>query len=246
MAKILFANWKMNPATQAEAVALAKATDNANVVLCPPFPFLNGVAQVVKKAKLGAQDFFWEPSGAFTGEVSAAELESINVQHVIIGHSDRRALGETDEQVAKKVSAAITQKLIPVLCIGETRAQRDAQQTKEVIERQLRSALSLIPADMGNERPTVYITYEPVWAISTNQVGNPVVSTPADAQTVIHYMQGVIRGAPVSPIFLYGGSVNAENLAGFLAVPEIGGALVGGASLRAPEFKKMLTLSSDY
>ena len=244
MSKLLIANWKMNPAKEAEAVKLAKAVDAENVIICPPFLFIEAVSKVVKKAAIGAQDVFWQESGAFTGEVSAAELNSLSAQHVIVGHSERRALGETDEQVAKKVSAALAQKITPILCIGETREQRDAGQTREVIDRQLRTALSLIPVELSSDKPTAYIAYEPVWAISTNhQAGDTAVATPQDAAGVIHYMQGIIRGVPIAPVFLYGGSVNITNLSGFLAVPEIAGALVGSASLKAAEFKKMIAIA---
>lgn len=242
MSKILIANWKMHPATEAEAVKLAKASDAANVVLCPPFPFLSAVSRSIKKAALGAQDMFWETTGPFTGEVSSEELQSFNVKHVILGHSERRsALEETDEMIAKKVALALAQGITPILCIGETRMQHDSGQTTEVVNKQLRSAFSLIPADAGSAQPVVYIAYEPVWAISTNQVGAPVSESPADTQSVVRYMQGIIRGVPITPRFLYGGSVNERNLGDFLACPEIDGALVGGASVRATEFKKMIT-----
>ncbi len=222
MSKILIANWKMNPAKEADALKLAKSSDAASVIICPPFPFISGIQKIVKKATLGAQDMFWQESGAVTGEVSGSEIESLGVSHVILGHSSRReVLGETDEIVAKKVAAAIAQKITPILCIGETRAERDAGQTREVIDRQLRTALSLIPADIGDEKPAMHVAYEPVWAISTNQGSKPVSETPADAQEVVLYIQAIIRGAPVTPTFLYGGSVNADNLPHFLRAPNL-------------------------
>ena len=233
----------MNPAKETEAIRLAKASDAGNVVVCPPFLFIEVVSKILKKAAVGAQDMFWQESGAFTGEISGKELQSLKVQSVLIGHSERRALGETDEMVAKKIVAAFNQNITPILCIGETREQRDSGQTMEVVTRQLRTAFSLIPADAGEEKPLIYIAYEPVWAISTNQAGTSLIATPEDAQSVIHYMQGIIRGAPVMPLFLYGGSVNAENLGLFLVCPEISGALVGGASLKPMEFKKMIKIA---
>jgi triosephosphate isomerase len=245
MGKILIANWKMNPTKESEAVKLAKASDAKNVVICPPFPFISAVSKAVKTAAIGAQDVFWEESGAYTGEVSGVELQGLRVSHVIIGHSERRhGLGETDEMVAKKVSAAFTQKITPILCVGETRVERDEQRTKEVIDRQLRSAFSLIPAENGDEKPLVYIAYEPVWAISSNQSGAPTPASPADVVGVIHYMESIVRGIPITPIFIYGGSVNATTLLGFLNYPEIAGALVGAASLQTAEFKKMIKLIS--
>lgn len=235
----------MNPSTEADAVKLAKATDAKGVVVCPPFPFISAASKVLKKAALGAQDMFWEEAGPFTGEVSSSELASYGVTHVILGHSERRAaLGETDEMVAKKLARALSEGVTPIVCIGETKTEHDAGQTKEVVNRQLRTALSLIPAGAGEEHPLVYIAYEPVWAISTNQVGDPVAETPEHAVSVIHYMQGIIRGVPVAPLFIYGGSVNATNLGSFLGHPEIAGALVGGASLRSAEFKKMIAIAA--
>ena len=247
MHKVLIANWKMNPAKDAEAVRLAKATDAAQVIICPPFPFLGTVARSVVDAQLGAQDVYWESAGAHTGEVSADELISVGVRFVIIGHSERRALGETDEQVAKKVAAAVMHGITPIVCIGESALEKEAGSTQSVVERQLRSALSLLPADTNREAPPqVYIAYEPVWAISTNQVAGGAAATPEEVRRVIHYMQGVIRGAPVQPVFLYGGSVTAATLAGFLDVQEIGGALVGGASLKPAEFKKLIQCAASY
>ncbi len=244
MNKLLIANWKMHPDTEAEAIKLAKASDAPEVIICPPFPFLSAVSKAVKKAAVGAQDMFWQESGAITGEVSASEIQSLGVRHSILGHSSRRQeLGETDEIIAKKIAAALAQKVTPILCVGETRQERDSGRTREVIDKQLRTALSLIPADSGDERPLVYIAYEPVWAISTNQVGKPAVETPADAQEVIHYIQGIIRGAPITPLFVYGGSVTAENVGLFLVCPEFAGALVGGASLKSTEFKKMIKIA---
>jgi len=244
--KILIANWKMNPAKESEAVKLAKAVDEKNVVICPPFPFISAVAKVLENAEIGAQDVFWEETGAFTGEVSLDELQSLNVSHVIVGHSERRSLGETDEAVAKKLNASFAKKITPILCIGETRIERDEQKTKEVIDRQLRSAFSLIPAGGGDSKPLVYIAYEPVWAISSNQTGEPLSASPDDVVAVISYMQGIIRGVPITPIFLYGGSVNAKILVNFLDRPEIAGALVGAASLKSVDFKQMIKTAGNY
>jgi len=233
----------MNPASESEAIKLAKASDSAGVVICPPFAFLSSVGKVIKKATLGAQDLFWQESGPFTGEVSAGELKSEGVKYVIIGHSERRAMGETDEIVAKKVAAAISRSLTPVICIGEQRSDHDKSNAQEVVSRQLRAALSLIPADIGEQKPTAYIAYEPVWAISSNQVGDPVAATVENAISVVNYLKGTIRGAPIKPLFLYGGSVDSVNLAGFLSAEEIEGALVGSASLKPAEFKKMALIA---
>ncbi len=243
--KLLIANWKENPLTAAEAMALAKASDVEGVVVCPPHVFIGAAVKTLKKAALGAQDGFYEPQGPFTGEVSMAQLAGVGVRYVIIGHSARRALGEDDTIVAKKVAAAFEAGLIPVLCIGETKEDHDAGRTKEVIDRQLRAAFSRIPAEHSGAAKEAIITYEPVWAISTNQTPGvtPVSDSPASAQTIVRYLEGIVRGLPISPKFMYGGSVNEETLEGFLACPEFSGALVGAASLRADEFKKMIKIA---
>ncbi len=245
MSKLLIFNWKMNPATLKEASVLAQASDHENVVVAPPFPFMESVADTLIKAKLGAQDLFWEPSGAFTGEVSAQELKNIGVSHVIIGHSERRhKLGETDEVIAKKMKAALSAGLVPVLCVGETKSEKDSGQREAVIERQLKSALSdfqLLTPDLG-----LIVAYEPVWAIGT---GDP--ETPEHAAETIAFIKSVvsgpdqIRGADKGRLqfpdvrVLYGGSVDSKNLGDFLKKEEIDGALVGGASLKTEEIGNM-------
>src|SRR3989344_6213851 len=145
MSKIIIANWKLNPSSVAEAKKLAKASDLSGLIICPPFPYLEEVGAVIKKAKLGAQDIFWEEKGAFTGEVSGSQEKDLGAEYVIIGHSERRQnLGETDAMVAKKIFAAMNDGLTPVLCVGETQAERDKNKTKEVVERELRTGLSKI------------------------------------------------------------------------------------------------------
>lgn len=238
--KILIFNWKMNPATPQEASVLAQASDHENVVVAPPFPFLESVSAVLIKAKLGAQDLFWEKSGAFTGEVSAEELKALSVSYVIIGHSERRhKLGETDEVIAKKMKSAAATGLIPVLCVGETKAEKDAGIREEVISRQLESGLCLVKDKMyagQNSDGGLLIAYEPVWAIGT---GDP--ETPAGALEAIRYIKSLILNrCGVKVRVLYGGSVNSDNLKDFLSLNEIDGALVGGASLKKEEVEKMI------
>ena len=251
MNKILIANWKMNPAKEADAVKLAKGSDVEGVILCPPFPFLIAVKKATKKAKLGAQDLCFEPSGSFTGEVSAAQLVSVGVEYVIVGHSERRAhLGETDELIGKKVAAALEAGLIPVVCVGETLDEREKGQTREVIDRQIRMAFSLIPTSNKKEKFNVIITYEPVWAISTNHsveagLGKAEVPTPAAVEDMISYMQGIVRGLPIVPAFLYGGSVNKENVESFLGCSGVHGGLVGAASLSPVDFKEMIRMVQE-
>lgn len=240
--KILIFNWKMNPVTLAEASILAQASDHENVVVAPPFPFLESVSGALIKAKLGAQDLFWEEKGAFTGEVSAQELKSIGVSYVIIGHSERRhKLGETDEIIAKKMKAALGSGLIPVLCVGETKAEKDSGIRESVIERQLESGLCLINREIHDDVKNsgkFLIAYEPVWAIGT---GDP--ETPAGAVKAIDYIKSLISnrcGLKVG--VLYGGSVDSKNLKDFLSLKEIDGALVGGASLKKEEVEKMIEI----
>jgi len=249
MSKILIANWKENPMTAAEATTLAKASDAAAVIICPPHVFIAGVAKALKKAALGGQDGFYEPRGPFTGEVSMAQLAASGARYVIIGHSSRRAQGEDDITIAKKIVAAFEAGLTPILCIGETKEDRDGGKTKEVVDRQLRAAFSRIPAE-GEQTggKEMYIAYEPVWAISTNRAkdGAPISDTPEEAQTIVRHLQGIVRGMPVAPKFLYGGSVDVENVGLFLICPEFSGALVGGASLRAGEFKKMIQIAAQF
>jgi len=131
---LIIANWKMNPGSIKEAVFFAREIDAENLVICPPFPFLEAVHKAIKKSSLGAQDLFYEDEGAFTGEVSARQLVDLGVKYVIIGHSERRRLGETDEIITKKVEAAIRNGITPILCVGETRSERDSGQSKKVIK----------------------------------------------------------------------------------------------------------------
>lgn len=233
MDKLLILNWKMNPGTLKEAVALAKDSDFKSVVVAPPFPFIEEVGKVLKKAKLGAQDIFWESKGAFTGEVSAQELKDLCVEYVIIGHSERRhKLGETDEMIAKKLKAAAENGLTPVLCVGETKKEKDSGKKEAVIERQLKIGLSLLSQKPKAKSQKLLVAYEPVWAIGT---GDP--ETPESARETIQFIKKTL-----STKVLYGGSVNSNNLADYLKFKEIDGALVGGASLNKEEIKKMAIL----
>lgn len=228
----------MNPGTLKEAVSLAKASDYKNVVVAPPFTFLEKVGKFLKKSELGAQDLFWEDRGAFTGEVSAKELKSVGVKYVIVGHSERRhKFDETDEMVAQKIKAALENKLIPILCVGETEEEKRAGKTKEIIESQLQKGLSLVISHRSLARRLV-VAYEPVWAIGT---GNP--ETPESALETVRYIKSMVRGQlPFVPKVLYGGSVDSKNLKNYLQYKEIDGALVGGASLKKEEIKKMVKI----
>jgi triosephosphate isomerase (TIM) len=233
------ANWKMNK-TVAEAAEFVDAllpriaATRCDVVVCPPFTALNEVVQrrYGTAVKVAAQNMHEEESGAFTGEVSAPMLVELDVEAVVLGHSERRQhFGETDEALARKVPAALAAELEPILCVGESEAARDGGETEEVLERQLQADLANV-ADTEVER--VVIAYEPIWAIGTGRT-----ATPEQAQEACAFIRDVVRlrGASADRVrILYGGSVKAANAAELLAKPDVDGALVGGASLDPVEF----------
>ncbi|MFO0960837.1 MAG: triose-phosphate isomerase [Isosphaeraceae bacterium] len=236
-------NWKMNPSTAAESVALAEAVKagvgqatDVRVAVCPPFVFLHQVDDALNNCPigLGAQDLFWEKSGAFTGEISAAMLLDVGCTHVILGHSERRhGLGETDAQVNRKLKAALQAGLLPIVCIGETLDERQADRTEAVVDAQLEGSLEgLSPEQMAG----VVLAYEPVWAIGTG-----LTATPEQAQAVHAFLRKRLAdrfGAAIADrvVIQYGGSVKPDNAAQLLSCPDIDGALVGGASLKAADF----------
>lgn len=255
MDKIIIANWKMNPKTPREALDLARAFDEPNIVIAPPFTFLEEIKAVLKRASLGAQDLFFEESGAFTGEVSASQLASLGVSYVIVGHSERRRLGDTNEIVAKKALAALRNGLIPIICIGETRAERISGKSKEAVSRQLIGALSAVGHESshrwrGSPRAAVIshkllIAYEPVWAISTEPGAEP--DTPENAVQMIRFIKTLVSSSySLVSSFIYGGSVNSKNAESFLKEKEIEGALVGGASLKKEEFRRIIDIANRH
>lgn len=239
---ILAANWKMNLGRAEEAVAFLRTIRRGlseikglDLVLCPPFTVLYAVAELLARTRitLGAQDAHWEAGGAHTGETSAAMLAGL-CQYVIVGHSERRATGshlESDQALNRKVAAALERGLIPILCVGENLEQNRAGQTHEFVTRQVAAALAGIAA---SQVVRCVIAYEPIWAIGSGEA-----ATPADANRVIGLS---VRGA-LAELYgedtaqavrvQYGGSVSVENIAEFMAMPEVDGALVGGASLKA-------------
>jgi triosephosphate isomerase len=248
--KLIAGNWKMNlTANEARAMiaGLRKVIDplaatlakDRDLLLAPATVVIPAVAQALAGSSfaLGAQNMHWEDSGAFTGEVSAPMLKTFGVTHVIIGHSERRHVFlETDEFVNKKMVAALKHRLVPIMCVGETLQEREASKTVEVVMRQLENGLSGIPAEAA---ATVVIAYEPVWAIGTGKT-----ATPEQAQLV----HGSIReflddswgtAAAAETRILYGGSVTPDNIDSLLAKPDIDGALVGGASLKADSCAKI-------
>ncbi len=243
---LIAGNWKMNAGGQdgcalADAVAKAvKEHDQVDVLVSPPFTALAAVAHVLdeNKSKVGiaAQNMHAEPSGAFTGEISSSMLKESGAGWVIVGHSERRQLfGETDETVARKVASAIAAGLRPIACVGETLDQRDAEATLEVVERQVRAVVD----ELARQPGFGVIAYEPVWAIGTG-----LVASPADAQAVHAMIRNVLAQTSEELAqqtrILYGGSVKADNAEGLLDQADIDGALVGGASLDAGGFAKIV------
>ncbi len=245
---IVAGNWKMNLDREA-AVALASAVaagrvqaDGVDVVLCPPSVYLEAVGGAIglragaeaSGVGLGGQNMWDQPSGAFTGEVSAAMLVDLGCGYVILGHSERRTLlGETDAIVAAKVKAALAAGLTPIVCVGEQLAERESGKTHEVVSTQVRGSL----ADLSAEQVSlVVIAYEPVWAIGTGKVATPEQAQ--DVHALIRSLLAEIASPAVAAgvRIQYGGSVKAGNAAELAAQPDIDGALVGGASLEAEGF----------
>jgi triosephosphate isomerase len=236
-------NWKMNPTTATAAVALAEAVKagvgpmtEVRVAVCPPSVFLHAVDKVLEGSPigLGGQNMHWKPEGAYTGETAGAMLHDAGCTHVILGHSERRhGLNETDAQVNAKLHAALGVGLIPIVCIGETQQEREAGQTEDVITGQLTGSLAgLSPEQMAG----VVLAYEPVWAIGTG-----LTATRQQAQEVHAFIrQWLVAtfGAATAErvVVQYGGSVKADNAQELLSCPDIDGALVGGASLKAGDF----------
>lgn len=237
--KLVAGNWKMNGlgASLGEAEALAKALQEqaaaCRVALCPPATLVERMARALAggPVELGGQDCHAEASGAFTGSVSAAMLVDAGATLVILGHSERRAgFGETDADVAAKVEAALAAGLEPIICIGETLAEREAGQAVEVVSRQVAGSL---PSSLAGK--AFAVAYEPVWAIGTGLTPTLEQIEEVHAAVRAAMVAKLGEGGRVAPI-LYGGSVKPSNAAEILAVAEVGGALVGGASLKAEDF----------
>ena len=240
---LVIANWKMN-LTERGSVSLTdallnqlEATDSGiEVALAPSFPCLRAVADRLSGSSvlLAAQHLFEEDTGPFTGEVSPRMLVELGVHFVLVGHSERRIhFGETDERIGRKVAAARRHGIVPILCVGETKTERELGRTLAVVQRQLRLGLAELAAASEDE---IVVAYEPVWAIGTGEV-----ATAAQVQEVHRLLRdqlaAVGRAASAARTrILYGGSVTAENAPGLLALSDVDGALVGGASLDAPSF----------
>lgn len=224
MKPLIIANWKMNPSTIKEAKELFSGFKKLDAVICPPACFLNSkILPSDKKFALGAQNCHWEEKGPFTGEISPKTLKSLGVEYVIVGHSERRShFQETDEMINKKLKAALKFGLIPILCIGE----KEGEDAKMIVEKQIAEDLKEI---LKTEAGKIIIAYEPVWAIGTGDFCEP-----QKAKNVLNLIKEKINN-----IVLYGGSVNSKISADYIKVG-FDGLLVGGASLDAEEFIKIV------
>ena len=235
-------NWKMN-LTKAESVALAQAlaakvgaSSAVEVAVCPPACYLDAVAAALKGSAvgLGAQNMYHQGNGAYTGELSAAMLVDLGCQYVILGHSERRhILGETNADVNAKVHAALAAGLIPIVCVGETLAEREADKTTDIVQEQLAGSLAGVSESQVTR---VVIAYEPVWAIGTGKVANKEQAEEVHANLRKMLAARYNPAVSVAVRIQYGGSVKPDNAAELLGQPNIDGALVGGASLKADSF----------
>lgn len=237
---LVIGNWKCNPTILKQAEALFSSikngvgeTKNTEIIICPPFPFLNNIG-IRYPYKMGGQNCFWEQSGPFTGEISPEMLKNLGCEYVILGHSERRThLGETDEMISKKLVAAFDAGIIPILCIGETEEQRKQGKTEEILRFQLMAFLKEIPESLiiNNQ---LLIAYEPIWAIGT---GN--ACQPKDAQQVLSFLKRPDIAYRGDWKIVYGGSVDDKNAKHYIDVG-FEGLLIGGVSLDAEQFIKII------
>jgi triosephosphate isomerase (TIM) len=246
---LIAGNWKMHKTrVQAEEYIQAllpfvSTVDGVDVAICVPFTALEAMVDSSRgsRVEVYAQNAHQEPEGPFTGEVSVAMLSEVGVRGVVLGHSERRELfGETDRALALKVPAALEGGLSPILCVGETEAERDNDETDRKLRQQIREDLAGVPNDRLAD---VVIAYEPIWAIGTGRV-----ATPEQAQEAIAFIRALVGdrdgGAAESVRILYGGSVKPENAAELLALKDVDGALVGGASLEADAFAQIVVTAA--
>ena len=241
-------NWKMNLSLD-EAVALAQTigsgigdTSNVEVLVAPPFTHLAAVGGVIDESRifLAAQNMHWEMSGAYTGEISGRMLQQSGCTHVILGHSERRTLfGETSEVVNLKVKAASFLGLVPIVCVGETLEEREAERTFDVIKEQLDLSLDNFKADQMMPTTTI-LAYEPVWAIGTGKTASPEQAEEVH-QFIRQWIENTFNTGTAAQVrILYGGSVKPDNVKALMAEPDIDGALVGGASLKGDSFVSLV------
>jgi triosephosphate isomerase len=247
MRKLIAANWKENPGNERGALKLFREVarakrGNADVVICPPFIYLEEVASEFRKMNaaakkhfaIGAQDVFWEEKGAFTSEVGPKMLRSLGARYVIVGHSERRKyLGETDAMINKKIKLALRDKLNVILCVGEPLAVR-----KRGIVAAERFVKDQLKKDLAGATGKIIVAYEPIWAIGTGKNDSP-----EEAAHMAAFIKKTLmaHNPTLSPRILYGGSVNSKNIRNYVQYKDIDGALVGGASLKAGEFKKLIS-----
>jgi len=246
---IIAGHWKMNKTTAeardlaAKLAPLVAGVKDRDIVLAPAFTALSTVAGVITGTNmaLSAQDMFWEDKGAFTGEISAEMLLDLGCKYVIIGHSERRQyFGETDQTVNRKVKQALKKGLLPIMCVGETLAEREAGKLNDIISRQVTGGLmDITAADMRS----VVIAYEPVWAIGTGKTATPEQAEEVHALIRLKvkalYNAEVAEGLRIQ----YGGSVTPDNVSAIMAKPDIDGALVGGASLKPESFAALVNFT---
>jgi triosephosphate isomerase (TIM) len=248
--KLIAGNWKMNGSLAAnealvhavqEGLAQALAGKHAQVAVCVPAVYFSQVQLLVKGSgiDLGSQDVSEHEQGAYTGEVAAAMLKDFGVRYAIVGHSERRQFhGETDEEVALKAQRALSAGITPIVCVGETLAEREAGKTEEVVKRQLAAVIHT----NGHCISEIVVAYEPVWAIGTGKTASP-----EQAQAVHAVLRGQLKAATEHSDrvhILYGGSMNAANAAELLAQPDIDGGLIGGAALKAADFLTIIAAAA--
>lgn len=244
-------NWKMNKtgdearALVAEMLPGLQSVPTIDRAICPPFPYLMPLAAMLSGTGvgLGAQNMYWEESGAYTGEVSPNMVAEF-CQYVILGHSERRAyFGETDESVNRKVKAALAHHLTPIMCVGETLSENEAGKTEEVVTRQVRGGLNGLDAAQAEQ---IVIAYEPVWAIGTGRAATAEGANAVLANYIRPTLKSMFGQAVAQSVRIqYGGSVSAKNAAELFAMPDIDGALVGGASLKPADFVTIIKAAAE-
>jgi triosephosphate isomerase len=244
---LIAGNWKMFKTVHEAVVfvkelrALVKDVADVEVVVGPPFTAIHAVAEAARNSNIGvaAQDMHWEREGAFTGEVSAAMIVEAGAEYVIIGHSERRRLfGETDAIVNRKVAAAITAGLTPIVCVGETLDERERNETLAILDRQIKEGLDQVT---GEQLAELIVAYEPVWAIGTGKNATAAQAGEAHAHIRLRLRQWFGAEAADQCRVIYGGSVKPDNIRQLIAEPDVDGALVGGASLDLKSFSEIVT-----
>ncbi len=245
-AKIVIGNWKMNPQTEKDAEKLytlvskgVSKIKGVDIVICAPFIYLPKLRKISKKINLGAEDLYPGDVGAFTGEISASMLSNIGVVYTIVGHSERRAVGETNEMINKKIKGALAADIVPVLCVGET-VRDESHGYFSVVKAQVEECLVGISRSSIS---SVIIAYEPVWALSTTAERKD--ATPMDSREMVIFIRKILAdkfGAEASAVrIIYGGSVNERDVEGFIRDGGVSGVLVGKASLDAKKFLQIIT-----